>query len=353
MTDLDRESLDRILPDTTGSPDWGDVMSRAGVVQSRQRRRFVAFVAATSVLVLTVTSALAVRAVVLDRGFIGLPPEGAQPSLPNSGELVLRAYGLGHGARTRLWVYADGRVVAQQELHDRPTRPSDANESSSGFFERRLNPEGVERIRSEALASGLFDRDRELLARDGGPCLSFIHVRRDDRLVRVEWHGEQCPSDGSIPTATQEETSVLRTLVSRLTNPNEWLPASAWQDPTSRAYVPSALAISIISPRRLDPSRVLSVLPQAAADLLRSNAISSLQGDPYASYDFVAKLTADEARALSKSLDAAGLKKGPHQSQAYALSYSGKVPEYGGPRVFIISFEPILPHGEFTCSACG
>ena len=30
MTDLDRASLDRILPDTHGSPDWDDVLDRAG-----------------------------------------------------------------------------------------------------------------------------------------------------------------------------------------------------------------------------------------------------------------------------------------------------------------------------------
>ena len=30
MTDLDRTSLDRILPATPGSPDWDDVLDRAG-----------------------------------------------------------------------------------------------------------------------------------------------------------------------------------------------------------------------------------------------------------------------------------------------------------------------------------
>jgi TDG/mug DNA glycosylase family protein len=35
-------------------------------------------------------SALAVRAFVLDRGFLGLPPEGATPSAPESEELVLQ-----------------------------------------------------------------------------------------------------------------------------------------------------------------------------------------------------------------------------------------------------------------------
>ena len=30
MTDLDRASLDRILPDMPGSPDWDDVLDRAG-----------------------------------------------------------------------------------------------------------------------------------------------------------------------------------------------------------------------------------------------------------------------------------------------------------------------------------
>ena len=30
MTDLDRASLDRILPPTPGSADWDDVLNRAG-----------------------------------------------------------------------------------------------------------------------------------------------------------------------------------------------------------------------------------------------------------------------------------------------------------------------------------
>ena len=36
MTDLDRASLDRILPETPGSPDWDDVLNRAGA-RSRAR----------------------------------------------------------------------------------------------------------------------------------------------------------------------------------------------------------------------------------------------------------------------------------------------------------------------------
>ena len=57
MTDLDRTSLDRILPSTTGSPDWDDVMSRSRAQLGRRRRRVVVALAAAALVAVGTASA--------------------------------------------------------------------------------------------------------------------------------------------------------------------------------------------------------------------------------------------------------------------------------------------------------
>ena len=42
-------------------------------------------------------------------GFVGLPPEGAAPSTPERGELVLEFHG--GTPSTDMWLYADGRLI--------------------------------------------------------------------------------------------------------------------------------------------------------------------------------------------------------------------------------------------------
>ena len=89
MTDLDRTSLERLLPSTPGPADWDDVLSRSGAHQ-RRRRRLVAVAATALVVAVGTGSAIgSVRDFVLRTGFIGLPPIGATPSSPASGELEI------------------------------------------------------------------------------------------------------------------------------------------------------------------------------------------------------------------------------------------------------------------------
>ncbi len=89
MTELDRTSLERLLPATPGPADWDDVLSRSGAHQ-RRRRRLVAVAATALVVAVGTGSAIgSVRDFVLRTGFIGLPPIGATPSSPASGELEI------------------------------------------------------------------------------------------------------------------------------------------------------------------------------------------------------------------------------------------------------------------------
>ena len=307
-----------------------------------------------------------VRAFVLGTGFIGLPPEERRRAVLRAGELVLSAYGVGGGSRTHLWVYADGRVISQRQFESPgDALPGGANERSSGFLEQRLTGEGVERMRAEAISTGLFVHDSVLSVQDA-PCFNLIEVSDGDRRVRVTWHGSQCPplpGDPAATTATSEEGSELRHLVARLTNPTTWLPASAWQERESRAYVPSRFAIDFgARPDTLEPSRILALLPDSAEALLAAKPRTRLRhfyggaGVPLRPvYDYRSQVTVAEARTLAEALDRAGLDRKPTQEQAYALGYvRGEVPTEGPKGAFFfVIFEPILPHGESVCSACG
>ena len=144
MTDLDRVSLDRILPSTPGSADWEDVLRRSGARHGGRRRRLVVLAAVALVAVAT-ASAFAVRAFVLDKGIVGLPPVGATPSTPESGVLEMYYWVSGVETRSRNWVYADGRLIRLGAAGPR-----------RGFLEQRLTREGVKLLRSEIVSAGGF-----------------------------------------------------------------------------------------------------------------------------------------------------------------------------------------------------
>ena len=133
---------------------------------------------AVALVAMVTASAFAVRTFVLDRGLVGLPPVGATPSAPETGELVLAAYVFSaEVGRIRLWAYSDGRFISFPQ-----------RKGPSGWVEQRLTAEGVERLRSEITSTGLFGNDRKL-SFDGGPygqpCFNFVRVRNGDPLMEV------------------------------------------------------------------------------------------------------------------------------------------------------------------------
>jgi hypothetical protein len=331
-----------------------------------RRRRLLVVLAVVALVAVVTASALAVRALVLDKGFIGLPPEGATPSAPESGELVLAADGIANADRTKVWAYADGRLISQRSFGDREPAPGSANRWSSGLLEQRLTAAGVELLRSEIVSTGLFDEDKTLIFDEGAqlkvggqPCLSFVHVRNGAPLVDVTWHGSQCPgAEGALATAEQAET--LARLVERLVDPGSWLPASAWEARETRAYVPARFSVCYStwpSARENDPSGIFSLLPAAAADILGGkdktrHDFSYLPppGDrSFPATEYCSEMTIAEARALASALeDAVPAETG----DAFRLTYRFDAPA-GRQEGASIYFEPYLPHGETTCSACG
>jgi hypothetical protein len=364
VIDLDRASLDRVLPATPGPADWDDVISRFGVDRAR-RRRLAALVAAVLVVVLGTASAFAVRAVFLEKGFIGLPPEGAPPSTPEHGKLVLDYFGPNPGfhGKSRIWVYADGRLVSLRDA----AFPEGANPASTGFLEQRLTPEGVQLLRSEILSTGEFGHDppprapppscakNEPSGFDGCeppapppvgsdplivPFHTVIQVSGVGRLVRVD------------------RASDLERLVARITAPASWLPASAWEDREPRAYVPSRYAVCYGGwppDEPIEPSRLLSLLPPAAREMLRGRPTTpqeGLFGSPgnfRVVIDHCSDVTTDEARVLAEAFDDAGFEA---HTPALRLAYRFEARRPSG-EMAQIYFEPYLPHGDFTCSTCG
>lgn len=318
------------------------------------RRRRLVVVLAAVVLAAAVTTAgwAIVREVVNDEGFSGLPPVGATPSAPESGELVIH-YRLDtedldrHRGGWR-WVYADGRLLTADArpvaLQSHSGLPEADNRWSSGLIEQRLSPEGVELMRSEIVSTGLFDHHEPGPA-DGH---NVIQVRIGDRLVRVE---------AERTAASNYSNPFPKRLRERLANPASWLPASAWADRRLRPYVPSRYDVYYGGGvQTVERSRLFALLPAAAADLLRAKeavpryASLGLRADsPPLITRWVSTMTTDEARALARALDEQYVFEIPGTSVVLPPPNEGQRKQNS---VFI-AFFPYLPHGERVCLACG
>ena len=327
--------------------DWEDILDRAGRVrkgrqrfadslQSRRRRHLVVLAAVALLVVVGAASALAVRAYVLDQGLVGLAPVGATPSTPKSGELVLDftfGHTFGDPGRFRVSVYADGRLITERVGDYSRT---DEYRNSTGFLERRLTPEGVELVRAEVISTGLVDHDLHLTSGEG---LYFGHIefRTGDRLVHVTWGnaiwGDVDP-DVARPSPTPEQASALIRLDARLADPASWLPASAWEDPETRAYVPSGYRVCYVGGVGVGLDRVLALLPPAAENMLRAQENTRMF--PY----WCSELTNEEARALERILDAPGVSG---TKDVFGLTYLAPGPGGGATRRFSLTFGPILP----------
>jgi hypothetical protein len=348
VIDLDRASLDRVLPSEPEPAGWDDVLSRSRKHEGRRRRRVVVIAVVALVAVVGAASALAVRAF-LHQGIVGLAPVDATPSTPTRGELVLRfmfGHGMGDPGSFSVDVYADGRMIWRRN-GDWP--PTDEYPSSTGYLEQRLTREGVELVRAEVLSTllstGMADHDLRLL---GGEGLSFgsIDLRTDDRFVHLIWGDISSPHSGlREELATPEQARALVRLDERLEDPASWLPASAWEDPEVRAYVPSAYSVCLEGLRGLGLSRVLASLPEGAENVLRAqeNTPSQYTNLVGTFVLWCSRLTNEEARALEGMLDDAGVRV---TKDVFGLAYGyGPLDAayFSSAEHFSLSFDPILP----------
>jgi len=270
-------------------------------------------------------------------GLIGLPPKGATPSAPRKGELVL-SFTFGHTkgdpGRFMLDVYADGRLIWER-LGD-----VGAGTTTTGLIEQRLTAEGVELVRSEVLATGVFDRDRYLTNLHG---LTFgqVEVHDGGRVTRVTWGDITGPVGVEQTPPTAEQASALKRLDGRLEDPASWLPASAWEDPEMKPYIPSGYSVCYDTERGVGLERVLASLPTPVEDRLRSltRTHQATTFGPGPERDiWCSRVTTDQARALTSSLDDSGIGK----SVDSALVYESRPRVPYQPEVSIV-FSPVLP----------
>lgn len=337
-----------------------------------RRVRIVASIAASLVVLVGTASAIGgIRELILDHGFVGLAPEGATPSTPEEGELVLHYLGRSASHRkeqfgkplVEMWVYADGRMIWSEEsgVSSKPP-PEGANELISGYLEQRLTPEGIELMRSQV--ADFFDRSRaavETLPTDwdpsdprsdnlvlfitdplgSGPFWGSAQIREDGHLLGLQWGDGGGSTSLHGPEATREQVVDLLWIDALLADRASVLPPSAWAERKIRAYVPSHYAACFPSPPT-DQSQLLSALPTEAADVLRDK---SLRRERSGEYCF--KLTTEEARKVTSALS--GLDS---EYRGARLVYRQPGGESSSQDPFIF-FEPYFPDGKITCSACG
>jgi len=276
-------------------------------------------------------------------GIIGLPLEGATPSAPEHGKLVLHLSG-GAGDQwgdqwTDMWVYADGRLI----WGDGPGAYQQANapiEGATGFVEQHLTPAWVEFLRTEVISTGLFEHDLALLLGPGDPNFLQIQVRNGDRLVWLTWAvKENWRVSKDTPTATPEQASALLGIHSLLSHPTSW-PARAWEDQDPETFVPSRYQVWLRAwyPQTgnslPDGERALGLLPTPATDIFR---LGTKVGR------MTRELTTDDVRALAEALSGAGLQ--PQPMGEAVLRYELDNPYEPG-SVLTVFIGPVRPHGE-------
>ncbi len=267
-------------------------------------------------------------------------------------------------------MYADGRLIWLERGSD---LPESANPLSTGFLEQRLTPEGIELLRSEILSTGEFGHE------PGPPAPPPPCAKGQSPSVRMKAIADgdcQLPTprpDPDKPYTVTFDTTVevagLGRLVrvdrareyfrleARLSDPESWLPESAWADRDIRAYVSSKYAVCYWggpADQQIERSRVLALLPAAARDLLgedtplRQGPLFGEPGNFRPSYEYCADMTTDEARAIAVALDDAGLERAGAARLNYRIEAAGSNPDEAD-----VWFEPYLPHGEIICTVCG
>jgi len=219
-------------------------------------------------------------------GLLGLPPEGAEPSRPETGKLVMR-FGAGNTFGCGGWcswhVYADGRLVWRDDYGV----PKTVDGITPAYLEQRLTPEGIGLLRAELLSS---PRVRQRSGRWwAGPRWFSAEAFDGARISSVTWAGRG-PRFGT-PVQVFGDVG-LAEFYTRMSHPESWLPASAWAEARIRAFVPSHYFVYSsdddgIHPRALPPPadslrprRCQLVSTEEARELLENGLKATRSGPP-------------------------------------------------------------------------
>lgn len=246
-----------------------------------------------------------------------------------------------------LYLYADGRLLWERWTEAADPLPPElvAEGRVPGWKEERLSPKGVELIRSEIIATGLFDPDRPHPETDSA-IWHYIQVRNGDRLVYF---------NGEAPE-----------LFERLAGLWSWLPADAWEDPEAKPFMPSRYAVCMQGEvvGAIDPTDHLQALPGAVREILAATSrlyVSEIGNrDPATmmpldpdrmmfpeTTGYCYDMTTEEARILEATLDEGGVERVAGRDDAIYI-VSGSLPEpdeYPAFDAITLTFWPMLPHG--------
>ena len=268
--------------------------------------------------------------------FVGLPPEGAPPSSPKTGELTLafdaRIPAIGMDVHS-MRVYTDGRLIWHRNLEDSNPAASrsafGARTPTTAVIEQLLTAKGVEMLRSEVMRTATVigpvqGSDYVRLHPGGGSGVYWggIAVRLGGQLRAVDW------SDAALP--------------GRLANPGAWLPADGWADRRIGAFVPARYAVCLWH----DPSESFASttfrLPAAVKPhLANAPVVIGATIEPPTCY----AVSTDVVRNIVTSLDEEGLER------LNGLMY--RIPDVTGPGRTFVGIDPIVPSGEVYCTDCG
>jgi hypothetical protein len=255
----------------------------------------------------------------LPDGLTGLPPDGATPSTPETGQLLANL-------AVPIWVYEDGRVISA-----RWTTGFDW----TGFLEQRLSPSGVELVRAEILANGPVG--------ECGGTMGWYAYGDGERVV-CERPGESTyvlnPGGDTHVSPAPDGSGYFRLWELPYGAPS-WLPASAWLDPEPKPFVPSEYQLQIavvddagqVAASPIDVPAMLDSLPSEATELLSSaTPCPALLGGANSAC-FV--LSTEDARQVAATLaiDAAG----------WDDFYAQAANRFG---IYGFGFVPYLPHGS-------
>ncbi len=248
-----------------------------------------------------------------------------QPA-PAVGQLVLHLQTWSSGIDpdfVELAVYADGRVIW-------------VTDERVGYVEQRLTPEGVERLRSKAISTGLFERDGALAI--DGVGWGNIKVRDGDRLVIVAWGQDPVNVSGlgledSFVRATSAQAVEVTKLEAFLGDPVTWaLPHEMYEQREVTPFVPTHLWVGY-DRSRPDLSKLPSPAREVATRILEPLFLGRCQN-----------ISLDQAREIAQVLALAGIIAPDYDVR---LGYAFTVPS----STSFVHAHPALPHDIGT--VCG
>jgi hypothetical protein len=223
------------------------------------------------------------------------PPLSRPPLLYFRGDTVTHNW-------VEVAIYADGRVIRA------------IGDGDPGYLQIRLTPEAVERLRSRAVSTGLFEQDQGLTL-DHRPGsmevrLGSMEVRRHDRSVIVVWGKDPSATRSwakaivsrdleRTSAATAKQKNEVSQLVAFFRDPTAWrLSSSFYMQPETSPFVPSRILVVY---DRGEPD--WSTVPSPAREIVSKRLGGLSRGGP----NRCQVISTDQARKIARALTQAGI----------------------------------------------